>query len=263
MSKRDEALEIIRALGLPRQQQNERSALTLLALAGIGPRGKWARTKQPLLRIWDIMAFMRERYGKDYAANSRETIRRQTVHQFEQARIVDRNPDDPARPTNSGKNAYALTDDAVRALKAYGTRRFEEEVQGFIEKFGELKEAYSRRRKLRQVTLRLPEGAKVELSPGRHNQLQVAVIEQFGPRFARGAEVLYVGDTAKKHVICHTEALSQLCFGINEHDKLPDIVLYDRKKNWLFLRILHPLGRHRKKQRSILSRMVRYYQHIL
>lgn len=235
MSKTDQALEIIRSLGLPGQQQNERSALTLLALAGVAPRGRWARAKQPLLRIWDIMAFMREKYGKDYAANSRETIRRQTVHQFEQARIVDRNPDDPARPTNSGKNAYALTHDAVNVLKAYGTKRFEEEVQRFIEKFGELKEAYSRRRKLREVTLRLPDGAKVELSPGRHNQLQVAVIEQFGPHFAPGTEVLYVGDTAKKHVLCETEALSELRIGINQHDKLPDIVLYDRKRNWLFL----------------------------
>jgi len=235
VSKTDEALEIIQALGLPRRQQNERSALTLLALAGIGPRGKWARTKQPLLRIWDIMAFMRERYGKDYAANSRETIRRQTVHQFEQARIVDRNPDDPARPTNSGKNAYALTDDAVRVLRAYGTKHFEAEAQGFIEKFGELQEAYSRRRKLQQVTLRLRGGAEVELSPGKHNQLQVAVIEQFGPHFAPGAEVLYVGDTAKKHVICDAGALSQLSVDINEHDKLPDIVLYDRKRSRLFL----------------------------
>ncbi len=235
MSKTDQALEIIRSLGLPRQQQNERSALTLLALAGVGRRGRWAGTKQPLLRIWDIMAFMREKYGKDYAANSRETIRRQTVHQFEQARIVDRNPDDPARPTNSGKNVYALTDDAVKVLQAYGTKRFEEEVQCFIEKFGELKEAYSRRRRLQEVTLRLPDGAKVELSPGKHNQLQVAVIEQFGPHFAPGTEVLYVGDTAKKHVVCDTAALSKLRIGINQHDKLPDIVLYDRKRNWLFL----------------------------
>lgn len=197
MSKTDQAIEIIQALGLPKQQQNERSALTLLALANIGPRGRWSRTKQPLLRIWDIMAFMRERYGKDYAANSRETIRRQTIHQFEQARIVDRNPDDPARPTNSGKNVYALTDGAAQVLKAYGTKRFEKEVQRFIEKFGELKEAYSRRRKLRGVALRLPDGAKIELSPGKHNQLQVAVIEKFGPHFAPGTEVLYVGDTAK------------------------------------------------------------------
>ncbi len=61
------------------------------------------------------------------------------------------------------------------------------------------------------------------------------MIEQFGPHFAPGSEVLYVGDTAKKHVVSDTEALSELRIGINQHDKLPDIVLYDKKRNWLFL----------------------------
>ncbi len=103
MSRTEEALDILVSLRLPRSQQNERSALTLLALGGIGPDTSWKKATRPLVRIWDIMGFMRERYGKDYAANSRETIRRQTIHQFEQTRIVNRNLDDPTRPTNSGK----------------------------------------------------------------------------------------------------------------------------------------------------------------
>ena len=64
MKKTDEAIEILRALGLPRAQQNERSALTLLALANLGPNDAWTETKRPRLRIWDIMGFMREQYGK-------------------------------------------------------------------------------------------------------------------------------------------------------------------------------------------------------
>ena len=95
MSKTDEAIEVVTSLGLPRAQQNERSALTLLALGNLRPDTPWSKAERPLLRIWDIMGFMRDAYGKDYAANTRETIRRQTIHQFEQARIVDRNPDDP------------------------------------------------------------------------------------------------------------------------------------------------------------------------
>ena len=93
MSRIDEAVAILASLGLPRSQQNERSALTLLALAKLGPDDPWGNVQRPLLRIWDIMGFMRDVHGKDYAANSRETIRRQTIHQFEQGRIVDRNPD--------------------------------------------------------------------------------------------------------------------------------------------------------------------------
>ena len=129
MSKIDEAVAVLTALGLPRDQQNERSGLTLLALAKLGPDDSWANVQRPLLRIWDIMGFMREVHGKDYAANSRETIRRQTIHQFEQARIVDRNPDDPDRPTNSGKNVYVLTEEAADVLKAYGTPAFDDAVK--------------------------------------------------------------------------------------------------------------------------------------
>ncbi len=235
MSKIEEATEILAALGLPRAQQNERSALTLLALAQLRPKGSWKTVRQPMLRIWDIMGFMREVYGKDYAANSRETIRRQTIHQFEQARIVNRNTDQPDRPTNSGKTVYTLTDEIVEVLKSYGTPVFNNTVAEFIRKFGSLETAYRRERASRQVPLKLPDGSRVYLSPGKHNALQAAVIEKFGPRFAPGAIVLYVGDTAKKHVVCQEEALAKLRIPITEHDKLPDIVIHDRGRRWLFL----------------------------
>ncbi len=209
--------------------------MTLLSLANLGPKDPWSKTGKPLLRIWDIMGFMRDKYGKDYAANSRETIRRQTIHQFEQARLVDRNPDDPSRPTNSGNNCYSLTDAAIAVLKKYGTRAFDAAVEKFTQKFGQLEKAYNRRRDLQKVKLELPTGATVQLSPGEHNALQVAVVEELGPRFAPGAKLLYLGDTAKKHVVCAADELATLSIGITEHDKLPDIVLYDPKKNWLFL----------------------------
>ncbi len=229
------ATRIITSLGLPRAQQNERSALTLLALSNIKPRDSWSNAQRPLLRIWDIMAFMRDFYKKDYAANSRETIRRQTIHQFEQARIVDRNPDDPDRPTNSGKTVYALTEEMAEVLRAYGTKRFDKAVRGFLKRFGALKEAYRSSRARHRVPLKLTDGSTIYLSPGQHNKLQVNVIKEFGPLFAPGATVLYVGDTALKHVICETAKLAELNIIITQHDKLPDIVLYDEKKNWLFL----------------------------
>lgn len=235
MSKQDEALEILRALGLPHAQQNERSALTLLALADLGPRDAWAKTGRPLLRIWDIMHFMRVRYKKDYAANSRETIRRQTIHQFEQARLVDRNPDAPSRPTNSGYNCYSLTDAAIAVLREYGTPSFDAAVEGFVKEFGQLERAYGKKRDLQKVKLNLPSGGIVRLSPGKHNALQVAIVSELGPRFAPGAKLLYLGDTAKKHVICANDEMAKLNIGITEHDKLPDVILYDAQKNWLFL----------------------------
>ncbi len=235
MSKVDEAIEILVSLGLPRQQQNERSALTLLALANLGPKASWKDVRQPLLRIWDIMKFMLSKYNKDYAANSRETIRRQTIHQFEQARIVDRNPDDPTRPTNSGKTVYRLTNDVAAVLGVYRTRSFNKKVVAFIRKFGTLQAAYVSARVKHSVSLKIPEGSTIYLSPGKHNRLQVAVIEEFGPRFASGSSILYLGDTALKHVVCETEQLAHLNVVITQHDKLPDIILYQKERNWLYL----------------------------
>lgn len=235
MKRIKDALEILRLLGLPSQQQNERSALTLLALAHVGPRDAWASSTKPLLRVWDIMAFMERKYKKVYAANTRETIRRQTIHQFEQARLVDRNSDDPARPTNSGKNCYCLSDVALAVVQSYGSSEFENELANFLKQFGTLQEAYRRQRTSKEVPLKLPGSETVFLSPGKHNELQVQIVHDLAPRFAPGAAILYLGDTAKKHVVLKADALVELKIPVTEHDKLPDVLLYDQAKNWLFL----------------------------
>lgn len=235
MSKRDDALEIIKSLGLPKGQQNGRSSLTLLALAGLTESDPWKNTSRPLLRIWDIMGWMRNHYGKDYAANSRETIRRQTVHQFEQARLISRNPDHPSRPTNSGDTVYQLTKEAADVLKRFGKRNFSKKCEEFIGRHGSLSVAYERSRELVKVPVKLLDGSKIELSPGIHNELQRLIVEDFAPRFAPGSVVLYLGDTASKRLVIETELLKKLNIPEMNHDKLPDVVLYDENRNWLFL----------------------------
>lgn len=230
-----DAAAILLALGLPRAQQNERSALTLLALSGLRPGSAWADAGKPLLRTVDIMEFMRGQYRKKYAPNSCETIRRQTLHQFIQARVADLNPDDPSRATNSGFNRYALSDAALEVIRKYGTTEFNGAVKRFIGRHGSLSADYRKTRELLRVPVTLPGGGKVLLSAGEHNALQKAVIEEFAPRFAPGAVVLYVGDTAKKQVIVDAAALARLAVRITEHDKLPDVVLYREEPRWLYL----------------------------
>jgi type II restriction enzyme len=65
--------------------------------------------------------------------------------------------------------------------------------------------------------------------------VQKAIVEEFGPRFAPGAELLYLGDTAKKNLVVNARVLTELAIPMTEHDKLPDMVLYDRTRKWLFL----------------------------
>lgn len=235
MTKIDEAVEILKSVSLPKKQQKLRSALTLLALARLAKRDSWAKTERPLLRTVDIMAWMSTKYGKTYKPNSRETIRRQTLHQFEQARLVDRNSDDPTRPTNSGDNNYQLTEAAASVLRTFGTDQFEKKCLAFIKAHGSLKDAYSKARNLLKVPVNLSDGLTVLLSPGRHNHLQRAIIENFAPRFAPGAVLVYMGDTAQKNLVVNAEMLTRLKIPPMNHDKLPDIVLYDTQKDWLFL----------------------------
>lgn len=181
------------------------------------------------------MEFMRARYRKDYAPNSRETIRRQTLHQFIEARVVDLNPDDPSRPTNSGDTKYALSDGALEIIRRFDTPGLGPAVKRFIDRHGALSAEYRQVRQLLKVPVRLPDGATIGLSAGMHNTLQKAIIEEFAPRFAPSADVLYLGDTAKKHVVFEQAALARLSLPITEHDKLPDVVLYRRDRNWLYL----------------------------
>lgn len=235
MSKRDDALAILQALGLPRQQLNERSCLTLLALAGLSESSPWTETQRPLLRVWDMMSWMREQFGKDYAVNSRETIRRQSIHQFEQARLIDRNPDDPRRPTNSGDTRYQLTTDAAKVLAAFGKRGFAQKCKLFISEHGRLSAAYERSRRLNRIPVQLPGDVLVELSVGKHNELQRLIIEEFSSRFAAGSTVVYLGDTANKRLHVDCQALRRLRIPELNHDKLPDIVLFDADRDWLFL----------------------------
>jgi len=225
----------LQTLGLPPAQQNEISALTLLALAQLSEDTPWSEAECHNLRIHDILIEIKERYGREYAENTRETVRRQVIHQFEQAGLVLRNPDDLSLPTNSPRTHYALSEMALKAIRAYGSKQWAEAVQIFTDSVGTLLEVYQRKRDQHKIPLRLASGEEFKLSPGKHNELQAAVVTEFGPRFAPGAVLLYLGDTENKKLVLNEEGFESLGVLATSHDKLPDVVLYDKERRWLFL----------------------------
>lgn len=233
MGKLEEAKIILKSLGMPKQQYNDRSAYTFLALAGIKEEDSWADASINSLRIVDIMEFMRVHYGKIYKPNSRETIRKETLHQFCDGAIAVNNDDDQERATNSPLYAYRLTDEVLKVVKTFGTPQWEKELQNFLDHHETLIEQYKQEREMNLIPVKV-NGVDLRFSPGKHNQLQKAIIEEFAPRFAHGAEVLYVGDTAKKDLIKNEEKLKELGVRITDHDKLPDVVLYVAEKDWLY-----------------------------
>ena len=125
MGKIEQAQEILEALGLPRAQQNEMSALTILVLAQLSEETPWEEAKKVTMRVHDILLEIKRRYGREYAENTRETIRRQALQQFEQAGIVLRNPEDPTLATNSPRTHYVLSDSVLSAIQAYGAPEWE------------------------------------------------------------------------------------------------------------------------------------------
>lgn len=233
--KIDEALEILKALGMPRGQQNERSALTLLALLDLKPSGSWDKLTQPLMGITPIMDYTRTHYGREYAPNTRETFRRQTMHQFVEAGIAVYNPDQPDRPVNSPKACYQVSAEAFEVIKTFGTDQWQETLDLYLEGQESLAAKWAKHREMQMVPVVLPEGREIALTPGAHSELIRQIINDFAPRFAPGSSVIYVGDTGAKVGHFEEERLAKMGVTVDQHGKMPDVVLYYGDKDWLLL----------------------------
>ena len=168
--KIDEALEIVKALGMPRGQQNERSALTLLALLDLKPDGSWDDLRRPLMGITPIMEYCREHYGREYAPNTRETFRRQTMHQFVEAGIALYNPDRPDRPVNSPKACYRIGAEAFEVIGTFGADAWRDTLDAYLEGRQTLAAKWARHREMRMIPVQVAEGREITLTPGAHSE---------------------------------------------------------------------------------------------
>jgi hypothetical protein len=230
-----DAYQILVSLGLPRAQQNERSALCLLALLNLTPDKTWAQAENPLIGITPIMDWAREHYGKDYAPNTRETIRRQTMHQFVDAGIALYNPDDVIRPVNSPKAVYQIEPATLTLLRSFGTPEWHECLTAYLAERETLTNKYAMVREQSRIPVQIAPGKEITLSPGEHSELIRSIIEDFAPRFAPGSILVYVGDTGDKWGYFDAPLLVQLGVDVDLHGKMPDVVFHYVEKNWLLL----------------------------
>lgn len=230
-----QALTILKELGLPREQQNERSALTLLALLDLKPDTPWAAAGNPLCGITQMITFFAKHYRKKYAPNTRETVRRYTVHQFVQAGLAIPNPDKPSRPTNSPRAVYQIEPTALALIRSFGTAAWAMNVREHLISVESLAGRYARERDLARIPLTLAPGQSISLSPGGQNELVKRIVEEFCPRFTPGAKPLYVGDTGKKWAYFDEPGLKALGVKVEAHGKIPDVLVYHEAKNWLVL----------------------------
>jgi hypothetical protein len=234
-SRIDEAMSILVDVEMPRAQLNERSALTLLALVDLAADKKWSAASAPLIGITPIMDWMRAEFDKDYAPNTRETIRRQTMHQFEQAGIALYNPDDPSRPVNSPKAVYQVEPTFLGVVQSFGTSEYKLRLEGFMASRVSLTAKNAKHREMNMIPISTAQGQKLTLSPGAHSQLIRDIVEQFGERFVPGGQLVYVGDTGEKWGYFDQQLFSSLGLAVDDHGKMPDVIIYYPDRSWLIL----------------------------
>ena len=231
----EEALAIIKSLGLPRAQQNERSAVSLLALLNLTPKKKWTEAESPLVGITPVMDWEHEHYEKKYAPNTRETFRRQTMHQFVAAGLVLYNPDKPDRSVNSPKAVYQIEPATLALIRCFGTKKWTAKLAAYLTEHQTLIAQYAKERKHNLIPVVIAPGKTITLSPGEHSELIRAIIEDFAPRFAPGSVLVYAGDTGEKWGYFDKALLAKLGVEVDAHGKMPDVVLHYTNKNWLLL----------------------------
>jgi hypothetical protein len=231
----ESANQILVSLGLPRAQQNERSALTLLALLNLQPDRKWEQAENPLMGITPIMDWIRDHYEKSYKPNTRETVRRQTIHQFVDAGIAVYNPDKPTRPVNSPAAVYQIEPAALALLRSFDTPMWHNKLTAYLAKKQTLVARYASERKQNLIPVKIAPGKEIKLSPGEHSELIRAIIESFAARFVPGAVLIYAGDTGEKWGYFDAVLLAKLGVKVEAHGKMPDVVLYYPERKWLLL----------------------------
>ena len=195
----------------------------------------WSDATNEWIRIHDIIRFIANNYNVIYAENSRETFRKQAMHPFRTAAIIE----DNGMPTNSPNYSYRITNEFLNVIKEVNEEDYPSAAEPgialtmFVSNHESLSQIYASKKRMQKMPVRI-NSQDFTFSPGKHNELQKAIIEEFAPRFAPNSECLYAGDTIRKDLVKNTEKLSELGFQITLHDKMPDVVLYREDKNWIY-----------------------------
>ena len=231
----ERAEDLLITLGMDRERSNERSAMTFLALADVKPGTNWTTATNRMYTTRQIMDWIRDQMGVEYAANTRETIRRFTIHQFMAGGIVQNNADDPNRPTNSPRNNYRIAPPLLPVIQAIDTPEYPAMLKAFLSGIKTWNQQVAEERKMNRVPVRMPDGTDMTLSAGGQNLLIKQVVEEFCPRFVPGGTVLYIDDTDKALGGIVDDILHALNIEIPEHGKAPDLIVWDKEHNWVFM----------------------------
>lgn len=241
MSIHEEAKRLLKLFEFDEKRTNDMAARTLLSLLNLREGDTWDQATNNRIGVRGLMDWMRNNLDFPIAENSRETIRREVLHQFVAAAFCEHNDDDPNRATNSSKNVYRVSPNALSVIRMYSgsnddtSSEFRIALEEYLAYAPSLVELQREERKIHKIPVRMPSNEIAYINPGGQNKLIKSMVEEFCPRFAPGGQVLYIGDADSKTSNYNKELLSSLGINLDMHGKMPDLVVYQKDKNWLFL----------------------------
>lgn len=231
--KIDDACQMLKDVGFSnRISTKSMAARFILAATNTKENDDWKDATNNGIRIHDSLIFLNEFYNIDLKENTRESMRKSGPKKMITVGLAKNNASEV--PTNSQKYTWFLTDDFFRVVKSYRTSNYQKELEHFKSTHQSRIDLLKQKRNKAMIPITY-NGQQFHLSPGKHNKLHKEILEKFAPTFAGGAELLYVGDTDKKDLILRESDLQNLGFPMSMHYLIPDIVLYQKQKDWIFL----------------------------
>jgi len=239
----NDALFILRSFGIPfeslTKRRLEKMAMAFLAVLNVKAQNEWKIAKcrgegwSPQTR--QIIEFINKHFEENISMGSYDDIRRKDLKLPTTAGIIEKSANDPSAARNCPTRGYALNPFYVEVVRKYGSLDWENLAFNLASETTTLKEALSQYRNIEKVSVSFPDGKLLNLSPGKHNELQKAIVQEFLPRFGHESEVLYLGDASDKYLLLNKKKLEELSFFELKHGELPDVVAFTKKENWIFL----------------------------
>ena len=262
-----EQLDIIKDIlnhvaSFPKRRVTDQTATCLLALLDTQPREDLLSGKQSLsdgARIRNILDFKRNDMGDPVAENTRESYRKESLKPLCEAGIAERHQSS----INDPNTFYTLNPDFERILREPSEDQYRQRLnewnQSHPTRYQRLRESHARTSDTRHELAIDYQGHFLELSAGKHSELTKQVVDIFAPAYIPGFEAVYISDTRNKMLFVNAELAEELNLELDEHDRLPDLILYRRSMNIIYpievVTSVGPFSESRKEEvRAILSK---------
>ncbi len=225
--------EILGTVHFPARWITDQTAICLAALVDRTPRQGLLPGKTCLrdgARIRNILDFSRRDLRKPVAENTRESYRKQSLKPLYEAGIIELHQ----TSINDPNTFYTINADFERILEEPQSSRRTRLIEKWNTTHHERLAALGGKRKTQDIMLQMG-GVPLALSAGKHSQLTKDVCEIFAPAYIPGFEPVYVSDTRDKMLYVNSDLALTLDLDLDEHDKLPDVILYRRAMNIVYV----------------------------